>query len=107
MLFQSRRTGIFSYRFDDLPAGTYQIDLGFAEFKKVAAERTRLFDVKVNGTYQLIEEDVAADVGGLYADQHVLVIEHTGGDLQVQFINRRSYDYPIVNALKLQERGDL
>ncbi|QTX03594.1 carboxypeptidase regulatory-like domain-containing protein [Agromyces archimandritae] len=106
-LYQTRRTGSFSYVFDDVPAGTYTVDLGFAEFQKTPKERDRVFDVLVNGTYQLIEEDVAAEVGGRYADKHQLVIEHDGGDLTVQFKERRSYDYPIINALKLQERGDL
>jgi hypothetical protein len=107
-LFQSRRTGsMFSYKFDDLPAGTYQIDLDFAEFTANAKKDSRLFDVLVNGTYRLIGEDVAAHAGGLTADHHALVIEHAGGDLEVQFQNRRSYQDPIINAIKVQERGDL
>ena len=106
-IFQSRRTGAFTYTFDNVPAGTYAIDLGFAEFKATPRERTRVFDVLVDGAYQLIEEDPAADVGGFYADQHQLVVEHTGGPLTVELRNRRSYDYPILNALKVQERPDL
>lgn len=106
-LFQARRTGIFSYVFEDAPAGTYEIALGFAEFEELYGERDRVFDVLVNGEYQLVALDVAADVGGLYADQYVLVVEHGGGDLEVEFENRRSYEYPIVNTLSVTERGDL
>ena len=106
-IFQSRRTGAFTYTFDNVPAGTYAIDLGFAEFKATPRERTRIFDVLVDGAYQMIEEDPAADVGGFYADQHQLVVEHTGGPLTVELRNRRSYDYPILNTLKVQERPDL
>ncbi|WP_050761606.1 S8 family serine peptidase [Beutenbergia cavernae] len=106
-LFQSRRSGVFSYVFEDVPAGTYAIDLGFAEFNRNFPERDRLFDVLVNGDYQIVAHDVAEEVGGLYADQHVLQVEHSGGDLEVQFLNRRSYDFPIVNTVRVTERGDL
>ncbi|GAB2607012.1 hypothetical protein GCM10027067_18140 [Pseudactinotalea suaedae] len=106
-LYQSRRTGSFSYVFDDAPAGTYEITLGFAEFDELYGERERLFDVLVDGEYQLVALDVAEDVGGLYADRYVLVVEHDGGDLEVEFLNRRSYEYPIVNALSVTERSDL
>lgn len=106
-LFQSRRTGIFSYVFADAPAGTYEIELGFAEFRALYPERDRLFDVLVNGEYQIVALDVAEDVGGLYADVYTLVVEHPGGDLEVEFLNRRSYELPIVNTLKVTERSDL
>lgn len=105
-LFQSRRTGIFSYVFSDAPAGTYEIYLGFAEFEQWYPERDRLFDVLVNGEYQLIGHDVAGEVSGLWADEHVLVIDHPGGDLEIEFLNRRSYEFPIVNALSVTERQD-
>ncbi|WP_154795410.1 S8 family serine peptidase [Occultella kanbiaonis] len=106
-LFQTRRTGIFSYVFTDAPAGTYAIDLGFAEFDADYPERDRLFDVLVNGEYALVAVDVAEEAGGLWADQHTVIVEHEGGDLEVEFANRRSYEYPILNTLAVTERGDL
>lgn len=106
-LFQSRRTGIFTYVFEDVPAGTYEIQLGFAEYKKNYPERDRLFDVLVDGEYQIVGHDVAEEVGGLWADEHTLVVEHDGGDLRIQFLNRRSYEYPIVSSVLVTERSDL
>ena len=105
-LFQSRRTGIFSYVFSNAPAGTYEVVLGFAEFEEWYPERDRVFDVLVNGRYQLVAHDVAAEAGGLWADEHVIVVDHPGGDLEIELLNRRTYDYPIVNALSVTERED-
>lgn len=107
VLYQSRRTGSFSYVFDSAPAGTYEIVLGFAELEGDYAPGDRVFDVLVNGEYQLVALDVADDVGGLYADRYVLTVEHEGGDLEIELGNRRGYEYPILNMLSVTERGDL
>lgn len=106
-LFQSRRTGIFAYEFSDVPAGTYEIELGFAEYEALYPERDRVFDVLVDGEYVMVAHDIAAEVGGLYADVHTVVIEHDGGDLEIDLGNRRGYELPVVSTISVTERGDL
>jgi len=106
-LFQDRRSGIFSYQFDEVPAGTYEVVLGFAEFSESYLPGHRIFDVSVNGDYELFAHDVAAEVGGLYADIHTLTIEHGGGALTVALQNRPLYDMPILNAVSVTERSDM
>ncbi|WP_116949359.1 S8 family serine peptidase [Jiangella endophytica] len=106
-LYQSRRSGIFSYRFDNVPAGTYEVELGFAEFQANMLPGRRVFDVSLNGAYVLVNHDVAAEVRGLWADQHTFVVEHQGGPLNLQFHDRFGYQLPIVNALRVTDRPDL
>ncbi|MBB5787681.1 carboxypeptidase regulatory-like domain-containing protein [Jiangella mangrovi] len=106
-LFKDRRSGIFSYRFDNVPAGTYEVELGFAEFQANMLPGRRVFDVSVNGDYVLVNHDVAAEVRGLWADQHTIVVEHDGGAMNIQFHDRFGYQLPIVNALRVTDRPDL
>ena len=106
-LFQSRRRGIFDYRFDDVPAGMYEIELGFAEFEANKLPGRRMFDLSVNGDYVLVGHDVAAEVRGLWADEHTVVIEHEGGPLTVDLHDRFGYELPIINALRVTDRPDL
>ncbi|MGD9561220.1 MAG: glycoside hydrolase family 2 TIM barrel-domain containing protein [Pyrinomonadaceae bacterium] len=60
-LFQTRREGSGSYRFD-VPPGSYEIELRFAETK---AEKPgeRVFDVKINGQTMLRGLDLVKSVG--------------------------------------------
>ncbi|WP_298325710.1 carboxypeptidase regulatory-like domain-containing protein [Haloactinopolyspora sp.] len=100
-LFRTQRTGrTFSYVFDDAPAGTYRIGLGFAEIANVKpGERT--FDVLVDGENVLYEHDVVAETGRLTADTHTATVEHAGGDLTVEFV--RSAGSPILSSLTIKE----
>lgn len=106
-LYQDRRSGIFSYRFDRVPAGTYEVELEFAEFQANMLPGRRVFDVSVNGDYVLVNHDVAAEVRGLWADQHTVVVDHQGGPLTIQFHDRMGYQLPIINALRVTDRPDL
>ncbi|WP_199521344.1 S8 family serine peptidase [Jiangella anatolica] len=106
-LYQDRRSGIFGYRFDNVPAGTYEVELGFAEFQANMLPGRRVFDVSVNESYVLVNHDVAAEVRGLWADQHTFTVEHPGGPLNIQFHDRFGYQLPIVNALRVTDRPDL
>ncbi|KRF38254.1 hypothetical protein ASG96_17515 [Terrabacter sp. Soil810] len=105
-LFQTRRSGAVTYRFDAAPAGTYQLELGFAEFT-ATKPGSHVFDVKVNGAYKIVAKDIAAEVGSFTADVDTLVIEHAGGPLTVELVPRKGLGSPVVNTLKVQERGDL
>ncbi|GAB3052730.1 hypothetical protein GCM10027053_11080 [Intrasporangium mesophilum] len=105
-LFQTRRSGALTYTFDNAPAGTYQIELGFAEFDYTKVG-SHVFDVKVNGQYVIVAKDIASEVGSLKADIDRLVVEHRGGNLTVELVPRKGLGSPVINTLKVQERGDL
>ncbi|MDV3221008.1 S8 family serine peptidase [Intrasporangium sp.] len=105
-LFQSRRVGGVTYQFDDAPAGTYQIELGFSEWTNTKAGK-RVFDVKVNGAYAIVGKDIITEVPILTADLDTVVVEHGGGDLTIELAPRKAMDSPIINTLKVQERADL
>ncbi|HZB47669.1 MAG TPA: carboxypeptidase regulatory-like domain-containing protein, partial [Mycobacteriales bacterium] len=52
-LYQTQREGTGGYRFDALPAGTYAVDLDFAELRAGLPAGRRVFDVTVNGAVVL------------------------------------------------------
>ncbi|MFD2082197.1 carboxypeptidase regulatory-like domain-containing protein [Actinopolymorpha cephalotaxi] len=107
-MYRNYRQGMTDYRFDDLPAGKYQVTLDFAELGRSPRPNTRMFDVDVDGELVLFEYDIAARVGGRRADSHSFVVDlPRGGTLQVHFHARRSYRPPIVNALRVVQRPDL
>ena len=99
-LYQAQRVNPTEYRFDGLPAGVYEIDLGFAE---VATRQpgTRLFDVIAENTVLLPAHDVAGEVGSFAADYHTAHIAVTDGQLNLRFVERRGYAPPIVNAIRV------
>lgn len=103
-LLQDLRDGEFSYRFDDVPAGSYLVDLRFAELRADAPAGSRQFDVIVDGAEVLTDHDVAAEVGGLTADVHTVVVDHDGGDLVVELGEQRRSRFPILNALRVTAR---
>ncbi len=102
-LFRTQRTGrTFSYVFDDAPAGSYVIELGFAEIAGVKPGK-RTFDVLVDGEVVLYEHDVQAEAGALTADTHTAVVDHPGGDLTVELIGETGRRDPILSTLKVLE----
>lgn len=102
-LFRTQRTGkTFRYVFEDAPAGTYHVGLGFAEIDNVGVGK-RMFDVLVNGAAVVYEHDVSAEVGTLNADTHTATVDHDGGDLVVELIGETDRRDPILSSLKIQE----
>jgi subtilisin family serine protease len=100
-LFLDARSGKeVAYVFDDAPAGTYEVDLGFAELTKVDAGK-RVFDVLVDGVVRLESVDIAAESGRLSATTKSVVIEHAGGDLTVTLDGRHGSHDPMLNTLKV------
>lgn len=107
-LYRDQREGMDAYRFDALPAGTYEVTMEFAELKNRAVPDWRMFDVSVNGDWALVRHDVADEVGLFTADSHTYVVEvPEGGSVDVQFWDRRSYKAPIVNAISVVQRPDM
>jgi subtilisin family serine protease len=102
-LYQTQRVNPTEYRFDGLPNGAYQVELGFAELTP-RAPGTRLFDVIAENTVLLQSHDVAAEVGSLAADQHTFTVQVTDGQLNLRFVERRGFALPIVNAIRVFHR---
>jgi subtilisin family serine protease len=102
-LFQSQRTTedkqLF-YRFPDAPAGTYTIDLGFAEIDR-AAKGKRVFDVLVDGALTDYAYDPAAAVGPNAADWRKAVVKHAGGPLTVELRGSKGLKTPSIAALRV------
>jgi subtilisin family serine protease len=106
-LYQSQRSGLAAYRFDNLPAGTYTVELDFAELR-ASAPGKRVFDVSINGTTVLPGYDVTAAVGALAADRKTFnVTVPANGTIEVFFGARKGKQPPIINSLRVTHRPDL
>jgi hypothetical protein len=105
LLYQTARRGLVEYRFDGLPAGTYQVDLRFAEIQGKRRDK-RIFDVIVEGGLVLPAHDIAAEVGALAADDHTFFLAVTDGQLSVRFVTRSGFGVPLINAMRVTHRPD-
>lgn len=63
-LFRNAREGMYEYRFDNVPNGTYTVELGFAELSSTKPNK-RVFDVLAEGTQVLPSLDVSLESGHL------------------------------------------
>jgi subtilisin family serine protease len=104
-LYQNLRRSMFAYRFDGLAPGVYQVELRFAELRRVRPN-TRLFDVVLENTLVLPAHDIALEVGSFAADDHSFFIRVTDGTLDVRLIERAGFDRPIINAVRVTSRPD-
>jgi subtilisin family serine protease len=105
-LYQTQRESLGAYRFDALPAGVYQVELNFAELRGLAAGR-RVFDVTLNGELVLWNYDTVARVGTRAADRHeFFVTVPEGGAIDVQFLAKRGFMPPTINAIRVTHRPD-
>ncbi len=107
-LYQTQREGTSGYRFDDLPAGTYVVDLDFAELRAGLPAGRRVFDVTINGGVVLDNYDIAATVGPLTADRRTFqVTVAAGGSITVGLGPYSSALPPVINAVRVTHRPDL
>jgi peptidoglycan/xylan/chitin deacetylase (PgdA/CDA1 family) len=86
-LYQSERYGNpFTYTFN-VPAGSYQVTLKFADiYKGITAAGQRVFNVSINGTQVETNLDIYAEAGSLKADDKVLNnIAPVNGVITIQF----------------------
>jgi len=104
-LYQNLRRSMFAYRFDGLAPGVYQVELRFAELRRIRPN-TRLFDVILENTLVLPAHDIALEVGSFAADDHSFFVQVTDGTLDVRLIQRAGFDRPIINALRVTSRPD-
>jgi hypothetical protein len=107
-LFKSQRSGMASYRYDNLPAGKYTVELDFAELRPNFTAGKRVFDVSINGTVVLPGYDVTAAVGTLAADRKTFTVTVAqGGSIDVSFGTRKGKQPPIINSVRVTHRPDL
>ena len=107
-LYQSQRSGMAGYRFDNLPAGTYTVELDFAELPPAFTPGKRVFDVSINGTMVLPGYDPTASVGVLAADRKTFTVTVPAhGTIEVFFGARKGKQPPIINSLRVTHRPDM
>ncbi|MEV0592418.1 S8 family serine peptidase [Nonomuraea cavernae] len=102
-LFRTAREGMLEYRFDNVPAGTYTVELGFAETRSMKMGK-RVFDVLVEGQLAIPALDLALEAGTYTAVSRQYTVKVTDGQLNVRFATREGAT--IVNAIRVSERPD-
>lgn len=106
-LYQTQREQVAGYRFDNLPAGTYVVDLEFAELRTVAPGR-RVFDVYLNGQLIMLRYDPVAAVGSRTADHREFTVTvPEGGSIAVDLGPLQSHLPPTLNGIRITHRPDL
>ncbi|MEU8529115.1 S8 family serine peptidase [Streptomyces sp. NPDC048629] len=103
-LYRTARQGMYEYRFDGLPAGTYQIELGFAELAG-KAPTDRVFDVMAEGVQFVPNLDLALEAGVRTAHDRTFTVKVTDGQLNLRFVANAGK--PLVNSVRVTERPDL
>ena len=85
-LYQTGRgASSFSYEFDDLPAGDYQVTLYFTEPWWTSAGK-RLLDVSIEGVLVLDNFDIFAASGGKFvAHAETFLVNVTDGQMSIEF----------------------
>jgi hypothetical protein len=98
LLFATARQGQFEYVFSLPKAGTYQVELRFAEIQGLKAG-ARVFDVLVEGETVLPHHDIAYEAGKYKADNHSCLVNVTDGQLNIRFLPLPGKKLPLVNAI--------
>jgi hypothetical protein len=94
----------FSYTFPAAPAGTYALELGFAEIDGLRRGR-RVFDVRVDGRTVLRKVDPAR-AGTRHALVRTVRVTHRKGPLTITFLRPRRAGMPTVSWIRVTERPD-
>src|SRR5262245_4145950 len=100
-LYQNQRERTSGYRFDNLPAGTYVVDLDFAELRAGMDPGQRVFDVSINGSVVLANYDITAAVGTMTADHRVFQVTVAAGGTIVVGLSGHSPLPPAINAVRV------
>lgn len=109
-IFASRRFGdAFNYTFTNVPLGTYQIDLYFADWEATAGGQ-RKFDVNVNGVTALSAYDIYVASGNLPSTAHIEHLTNVpvpGGSLSVAFAKNGGSLPAQINGIAITQTGSL
>lgn len=105
-LFRTAREGAVEYRFDNVPDGTYQVELDFAELSGTTAGK-RLTDVLAEGAVYLPDLDIVRTTGGSYrALTKSFTVKVSDGQLNLRLVATGT-EKTLVNAVRVTQRPDL
>ncbi|MCX4695213.1 S8 family serine peptidase [Streptomyces sp. NBC_01408] len=104
-LFRNAREGMYEYRFDNVPNGTYTVELGFAELSSTKPDK-RVFDVLAEGTQILPSLDISLEAGTYKALTRTYTVTVTDGVLNVRFVTHSGFGKPLLNTLRVTDRPD-
>lgn len=104
-LYRTLRLDMSAYRFDVPQAGTYRVDLHFADILPIGTG-ARVFDVRIEGETVLVNLDIVAEVGTNAALDRTFDVVVSDGTLDIEFVAQRG-DKPIVNGVLVTHRPDL
>ncbi|MFG2616667.1 S8 family serine peptidase [Streptomyces sp. NPDC048507] len=104
-LFRNAREGMYEYRFDNVPNGTYTVELGFAELSSARPDK-RVFDVLAEGAQVLPSLDISLEAGTYTALTRTYTVKVTDGVLDVRFVTHSGFGKPLVNTLRVTDRPD-
>ncbi|MFI1012172.1 S8 family serine peptidase [Streptomyces sp. NPDC020965] len=104
VLYRTARQGMYEYRFDALPPGTYRVELGFAE-PATNRPTQRVFDVMAEGIQFVPNLDLALEAGVRTAHDRSFTVTVTDGQLNLRFVANSGKT--LVNSIKVTERPDL
>ncbi|MGR4878487.1 S8 family serine peptidase [Streptomyces sp. LARHCF249] len=104
-LFRNAREGMYEYRFDNVPNGTYTVELGFAELSSTRPNK-RVFDVLAEGVQVLPSLDISLEAGTYTALTRTYTVKVTDGVLNVRFVTHTGFGKPLLNTLRVTDRPD-
>ncbi|MFE1803307.1 S8 family serine peptidase [Streptomyces sp. NPDC059533] len=104
-LLRTAREGMYEYRFDNVPNGTYTVELGFAELSSTKPNK-RVFDVLAEGRQVLPSLDIALEAGTYTALTRTYTVMVTDGVLNVRFVTHTGFGKPLLNTLRVTDRPD-
>ncbi len=103
-LYQAERYNLQAYQFD-LPNGTYQVELKFAEIYQYALSNQRIFDVRLEGTTVLADLDLYAAAGAYTAYDRVFDVAVYDGQLNIEFTAKKGA--PKIAAIRVTGIGSV
>ncbi|MGW1887231.1 S8 family serine peptidase [Streptomyces sp. NPDC001970] len=103
-LYRTARQGAYEYRFDNLPDGVYQVELGFAELTAKDPAK-RVFDVMAEGTERVSNLDLVLEAGTLTAHDRTFTVTVTDGQLNLRLVAVTGKT--LVNKVRISHRPDL
>ncbi|MFD6886735.1 S8 family serine peptidase [Streptomyces sp. NPDC059957] len=104
-LFRNAREGMYEYRFDAVPNGTYTVELGFAELSSTKPNK-RVFDVLAEGAQVLPSLDISLEAGTYTALTRTYTVTVTDGTLNIRFVTHTGFGKPLLNSLRVTDRPD-
>ncbi|MFD3550398.1 malectin domain-containing carbohydrate-binding protein, partial [Streptomyces sp. NPDC058655] len=104
-LYRTAREGMYEYRFDNVPNGTYTVELGFAELSSTKPNK-RVFDVLAEGAQVLPSLDVSLEAGTYTALNRTYTVTVTDGVLNIRFVTHSGFGKPLLNTLRVTDRPD-